>query len=137
MILFLTTIHIMGCCKCDIPESETAKFDLSSAFLEQTVWEGTLTVHHTDGEVITSNINVFFKTKSDALVQIAHESTEGGVEDNITYKANKNMLSIGSTSIFNIYGEWLVIEKSQNKLVLGKSLINEKWKFKMSLTRKY
>lgn len=136
IIALLITSLISGCCKCDLPESDS-DFHLDSKYLNQTVWEGSFIEHIVEEKPTISNINIFFKTTSEAIVRIKYEIIENPSIYNVKYRAEKNMLSIELNAIESIYGNWLVIEKSEDKLSLGKNLVNGEWMYKMLLERKY
>lgn len=126
-------------CENDCPDTLKTDFNFSSDYLEQTVWEGSFVMYGTtDSEPLQGHVNIFFKTESSVIFTVTYSSKEiSPSKETVKYTVKKDMLSlVGSPSLLS-GGDWLLIEGSKDKLLLGKGLQNDHWTQKMTLIRKY
>lgn len=138
ILFFLFAIAVTGCQK-DCPDTKETDFDLSSQFLEQTIWEGTFVMYDTtDGEPLQGLVNIFFQTESSVTFTVTYNNKEvNPSKETVKYTAKKDMLSlVGSPSLLS-GGDWLLIEGNKDRLILGKDLQDGNWTQKMTLGRKY
>ena len=138
ILVFLFAIATTSC-ENDCPNTKEADFNLSSDYLEQTVWEGLFVMYDTtDSEPLQGHVNIFFKTESSVIFTVTYSNKEiSPSKETVEYTAKKDMLSlVGSPSLLS-GGDWLLIEGSKDRLLLGKDLQNGNWTQKMTLTRKY
>ena len=139
ILFFLFAIAVTGCQK-DCPDTKETDFDLSSQFLEQTIWEGTFVSYDTEDETpFERKVNLFFRTASIVEFTVTYNNNwNTPSKDIVKYAAVKNMLTIEVNSQSpQLAGDWLIIEGNKDKMILGKDLQNGNWNHKMTLGRKY
>lgn len=139
LFLFLLAIATTGCEK-DCPNTKEVDFNLNNGFLKQTVWEGTFVSYDKEDKTpFQRKVNLFFKTESMVEFTVTYNNNWNTPSiDIVKYTAVKNMLTIEVNSQSpQLAGDWLLIEGSKDKLILGKDMEDGYWNHKMSLTKKY
>ncbi|MBE9392228.1 hypothetical protein [Elizabethkingia anophelis] len=106
---------------------------LSSDQISETVWKGSFTQYNDDIADLTQNVNLFFKSdKVEFLITPINGPQFGST---VEYTANKNLISILTGISPQLGGDWLIFEKSKDKMVLQKGFGDSKFRYIMTLTR--
>lgn len=101
--------------------------------ISQTVWKGSFTQYNNGMADLTQNVNLFFKSdKVDFLITPINGPQFGST---VEYTANKNLISIITGISPQLGGDWLIFEKSKDKMVLQKGFGDSKFRYIMTLTR--
>lgn len=132
--LFLISLLFFGC----NDDSDThADFEISGKWLEQTVWNGSYKLYENGININERDIRLFFKTETEGEY-FETKPDSSLYNGKINYKADKNMISFENTSgNIPLSGDWLITEKSKERLVLKKNLGYEPFNYTMTLKKIY
>lgn len=116
--------------------------DLSIEYLNQSSWKGEYSLKTKDGEIYsTSDIGITFTTEDEGLFTIfSGDADRHNSSEYIVYSIDKKKLIIARRSIYDstlISGDWFVLEKNKNKMVLVKDLETSTYTSYLHLTRTY
>ncbi len=127
MIIFVGFI-LSGCNKDEVSKPI---FEFSTDNIKQTGWKGTLRVNFKD-ETNEKEISLLFL--DDKVGRYEYKKTQTGGFD---YDIDGKLLRIWGLQSNKLEGDWMLVEFTENKLILKDELYSEQYNKTLELTRDY
>ncbi|QIH31502.1 hypothetical protein [Sphingobacterium sp. DR205] len=127
MVILVGSI-LTGCNK-----DETSKpiFEFNKNTIKQTGWKGTLRINFKD-ETSEEEISMLFL--DDKVGRYEYKKTQTGGFD---YDIDGKLLRIWGLQSNKLEGDWMLVEFTENKLILKDELYSEQYNKTLELTRDY
>lgn len=117
LMLFLSTFTLISC---DKEDEKIQQFEFTPESLSQTVWKGNITDPIYNGE-----IGINFETKENGKVSyVDPKDSQYQITDNFTYNIDGKYIYFNGTIILGDNAPWVLIELTDDKMLLKCNLEN-------------
>ena len=117
LMLFLSTFTLISC---DKEDDKMQQFEFTPESLSQTVWKGNITDPIYNGE-----IGINFETKENGKVSyVDPKDSQYQITDNFTYNIDGKYIYFNGTIILRDNAPWVLIELTDDKMLLKCNLEN-------------
>lgn len=117
LMLFLSTFTLISC---DKEDDKMQQFEFTPESLSQTVWKGNITDPIYNGE-----IGINFETKENGKVSyVDPKDSQYQITDNFTYNIDGKYSTFNGTIILCDNAPWVLIELTDDKMLLKCNLEN-------------
>ena len=117
LMLFLSTFTLISC---DKEDDKMQQFEFTPESLSQTVWKGNITDPIYNGE-----IGINFETKENGKVSyVDPKDSQYQITDNFTYNIDGKYIYFNVTIILCDNAPWVLIELTDDKMLLKCNLEN-------------
>ncbi|HLT32616.1 MAG TPA: hypothetical protein VKZ98_02395 [Aquaticitalea sp.] len=128
LILFVACQFLVGCDK-DEDSKPNVEFNLDN--IKQTGWKGTLTINNAD-KTDKTDVGLLFVTE-----KVGHYETPEVQAGNFDYIVDGKKIVISGLQARDLEGNWMLIEFSDDKLILKEGLHSETYNKTLELARTY
>lgn len=117
LMLFLSTFTLISC---DKEDEKMQQFEFTPESLSQTIWKGNITDPIYNGE-----IGINFETKENGKVSyVDPKDSQYQITDNFTYNIDGKYIYFNGTIILCDNAPWVLIELTDDKMLLKCNLEN-------------
>lgn len=136
LFIVLLTILLAGCKKDDSDD-----FIWNKDSLKQTSWKGGLELRYGERIVEGGSIGILFATDKRGSYELKYQKGDAPTCEDFLYEIDNDLLTILNNEngwAPDLKGDWIVVEKSKDKLVLVRGINNEEsGTITLKLTRNY